>query len=40
MCYNHSTNRVCIDQASIEDERDKMVLKDNRLKVEVYSDMC
>lgn len=40
MCHDHSANRVCIDQASIEDERDKMVVKDNRLEVEVRGDMC
>lgn len=39
MCHDHSANRVCIDQASVEDEGYKMVVKDNRLEVEIRGDM-
>lgn len=40
MCHDHSTNGICIDQASVEDEGDKMVFKDDRLEVEVSGNMC
>ena len=40
MCHDHLPNRVCIEQASIENERYKMVVKDDRLEEQVHGDMC
>lgn len=40
MCHDHSANRVCIEQASVEDEGYEMMIQDNRLEIEVDSDMC
>jgi hypothetical protein len=35
---DHATNRVRIDEASVEDERHQVVIEDNRLQVEVRRD--
>ena len=40
VCHDHLANRVCVKQASVEDERYEMVIEDDRLEVEVRGDMC
>ena len=40
MCNDHLANGVCVEQTSIENERYEMVIKDDRLQVEVCGDMC
>ena len=39
MCHDHSANRVRIEHASVEHKRYKMVVQNDRLKVEVRGDM-
>ena len=39
MGHDHSADRVCVDQAGVEDEGDQVVVQDDRLEVEVHGDM-
>lgn len=40
MRHDHLADRVCIEHASVKDERYKVVAKDDRLEVEICGNMC